>query len=185
TLRYFGGLVLVSQFSRDPQDFFEFQVAVGLIETLLFAGKARRQMPAPHRMSGLDWALLKPILPFAASLSLSAVLWIVLTQLDKVLLSSLLPLDQYGYFSLVALIAAGLMMLTNPLVQTLLPRLTVLMAEGRRDEMHALFLAANRLVCTCLFPLAALIALQAEPLIFAWTGDQAAARWSSPVLGWY
>ncbi|MGN2436117.1 lipopolysaccharide biosynthesis protein [Pseudomonas syringae] len=185
TLRYFGGLLLVSQFSRDPRDFFEFQVAVGLIETLLFASKARRQMPAPHWMSGLDWTLLKPILPFAASLSLSAVLWIVLTQLDKVLLSRLLPLDQYGYFSLVALIAAGIMMLTNPLVQTLLPRLTVLMAEGRRDEMHALFLAANRLVCTCLFPLAALIALQAEPLIFAWTGDQAAARWSSPVLGWY
>ncbi|RMO92020.1 putative Polysaccharide biosynthesis protein, partial [Pseudomonas syringae pv. tagetis] len=112
-------------------------------------------------------------------------MWIVLTQLDKVLLSRLLPLDQYGYFSLVALIAAGIMMLTNPLVQTLLPRLTVLMAEGRRDEMHALFLAANRLVCTCLFPLAALIALQAEPLIFAWTGDQAAASWSGPVLGWY
>ncbi|RMO74176.1 lipopolysaccharide biosynthesis protein [Pseudomonas syringae group genomosp. 3] len=185
TLRYFGGLLLVSQVSRDPRDFFEFQVAIGLIETLLFAGKARRQMPAPHWMSGLDWPLLKPILPFAASLSLSAVLWIVLTQLDKVLLSRLLPLDQYGYFSLVALIAAGIMMLTNPLVQTLLPRLTVLMAEGHRDEMHALFLAANRLVCTCLFPLAALIALQAEPLIFAWTGDQAAARWSSPVLGWY
>ncbi|PHN44339.1 Membrane protein involved in the export of O-antigen and teichoic acid [Pseudomonas syringae] len=185
TLRYFGGLVLVSQFSRDPRDFFEFQLAVGLIETLWFAGKARGQMPAPHWLTGLDWPLIKPILPFAASLSLSAVLWIVLTQVDKALLSNLLPLGQYGYFSLVALIATGIVMLTNPLVQTLLPRLTVLMAEGRRDEMHALFLAANRFACTFLFPLAAVIALYAEPLILAWTGDPVAANWSRPVLGWY
>ncbi|MCI3946243.1 polysaccharide biosynthesis protein [Pseudomonas syringae] len=185
TLRYVGGLILVSRFSQDPRHFFEFQAAVGLIETLVFACKARRQMPAPHWLSGLDWQRVKPVLPFAGSLSLSAVLWIVLTQMDKALLSNRLPLDQYGYFSLIALITTGILMLTNPLVQTLLPRMTVLMAEGRRDDMHALFLGANRAACSVLFPLAAVIALRAEPLIFTWTGDAAAAHWIRPVLGWY
>ncbi|WP_426141897.1 lipopolysaccharide biosynthesis protein [Pseudomonas sp. DWP3-1-2] len=185
TLRYFGGLLLVSVYSQDPTDFFRFQVAVGLIETLLFAGRAYQQMPTPHWLTGFNWGLVKPVIPFAASMSFTAVLWIVLTQIDKVLLSEQLPLDQYGYFSLVALITTGIMMLTNPLVQTLLPRMTVLMAEGRRDDMHALFLAANRFVCTFLFPLAAVIALHAQPLVYAWTGDQAAAQWSQSVLCWY
>ena len=45
TLRYFGGLLLVSYYSQDPQDFFEFQVLIGLIETLIFALRAWRQMP--------------------------------------------------------------------------------------------------------------------------------------------
>ena len=185
TLRYFGGLVLVSQYSQDPQDFFEFQVLIGVIETLMFAIRAWRQMPVGRWLTGFDWQLVKPIVPFAVSMSSTAVLWIVLTQMDKVLLSELLPLDQYGYFSLVALITTGILMLTNPLVQALLPRLTVLMAEGRRQDMHALFLLANRFTCTFLFPLAAIIALHAESLIFAWTGDQAAAQWSRPVLSWY
>ncbi|WP_054086562.1 MULTISPECIES: lipopolysaccharide biosynthesis protein [Pseudomonas syringae group] len=185
TLRYFGGLLLVIQFSQDPRDFFEFQVMVGLIETLIFACKAWQQMPAPRWLTGLDWQLIRPILPFAASLSLSAVLWIVLTQIDKALLSARLPLDEYGYFSLVALITTGIIMLTNPLIQTLLPRLTILLAEGRRDAMHGLFLAANRFVCTLLFPLSAVIALHGGQLILAWTGDATAARWSQPILGWY
>ncbi len=185
TLRYFGGLVLVSQFSQDPEDFFKFQVAVGLIETLAFATRAWQQMPVARWSTGLDWRLVRPILPFAASMSFSAVLWIVLTQMDKALLSRLLPLDQYGYFSLIALITTGILMLTNPLVQTLLPRLTVLMAEGRRDDMHVLFLAANRFVCTFLFPLAAVIALHAQPLILGWTGDAEAANWSRSILSWY
>ncbi|MCD5992706.1 oligosaccharide flippase family protein [Pseudomonas sp. CDFA 602] len=185
TLRYFGGLLLVSQVSQAPQDFFAFQVLVGLIEALMFASRAWQQMPVATWRTGFDWQQVRPMLPFAASLSLSAVLWIVLTQIDKVLLSKMLPLDQYGYFSLVALITTGIMMLTNPLVQTLLPRLTVLLSEGRHDEMHSLFLAANRFVCTFLFPLAAVIALHAEPLVLAWTGDADAARWSGSILSWY
>ncbi|MBX8477396.1 oligosaccharide flippase family protein [Pseudomonas cichorii] len=185
TLRYFGGLVLVSSLSQDPQDFFEFQVAVALLETLIFATRAWRQMPVAHWCTGIDWQLVKPILPFAASISLSSVLWIVLTQVDKVLLSEILPLDQYGYFSLVALITTGIMMLTNPLVQALLPRLTVLVAENRQQDMQNLFLAANRFVCTFLFPLAAIVALHAEPLLYAWTGDQAAAQWGRSILCWY
>lgn len=185
TLRYFGGLVLVSSLSQDPQDFFEFQVAVALLETLIFATRAWRQMPVAHWLTGIDWQLVKPILPFAASISLSSVLWIVLTQVDKVLLSEILPLDQYGYFSLVALITTGIMMLTNPLVQALLPRLTVLVAENRHQDMQNLFLAANRFVCTFLFPLAAIVALHAEQLLYAWTGDQAAAQWGRSILCWY
>lgn len=185
TLRYFGGLLLVSVYSQDPEDFFEFQVAVGLIETLIFAARAYQQMPTPHLLTGFDWTLVKPIIPFASSMTLTSVLWIVLTQMDKVLLSELLPLDQYGYFSLVALITTGIMMLTNPLVQALLPRLTVLVAEGRQAEMQTLLLAANRFACTFLFPLAALIGLHGDYLIFAWTGDWAAAQWSQRILCWY
>lgn len=185
TLRYFGGLLLVSTYSQDPEDFFEFQVLVGLIETLLFAARAYQQMPTPRLLTGFDWQLVKPIIPFAASMTLTSVLWIVLTQMDKVLLSDLLPLDQYGYFSLVALITTGIMMLANPLVQALLPRLTVLVAEGRNAEMQTLLLAANRFTCTLLFPLAALIGLHGKYLIYAWTGDWVAAQWSQQILCWY
>ncbi|SEJ97061.1 lipopolysaccharide biosynthesis protein [Pseudomonas sp. NFR16] len=185
TLRYFGGLVLVSSISNDPETFFQFQVLVGVVETGLFAARAYQQMPTPSWLTGFDWHLVKPIIPFAVSMSGTAVLWIVLTQIDKVLLSELLPLNEYGYFSLVALITTGIMMLSNPLAQTLLPRLTVLMAEGRRDEMHTLFLAANRFVCTFMFPLAALIALHPHDMVFAWSGDESAAAWSRSILPWY
>jgi O-antigen/teichoic acid export membrane protein len=185
TLRYFGGLLLVSTYSQDPIDFFVFQAVVGLIETLIFAARAYQQMPTPTWHTGFNWALVKPILPFAASMSGTAILWILLTQIDKVLLSEQLSLHEYGYFSLVALITTGIMMLSNPLAQTLLPRLTVLMAEGRNADMHALFLAAHRFVCTFMFPLAALIALHADSMVYAWSGDQAAAQWCRSILPWY
>jgi O-antigen/teichoic acid export membrane protein len=185
TLRYFGGLLLVAVVSEDPLHFFLFQAAVALVETLVFAAKGYARMPTPSLFTGFDWAVVRPVLPFAASMSLTSVLWIILTQLDKVLLSSVLPLREYGYFSLVALISTGLMTLTNPLVQTLLPRMTMLTAEGRLADMEALYLNASRFVCSLLFPLAGVIAFHAGDLIFAWTGDRAAGDWSRQVLPWY
>ncbi len=185
TLRYFGGLALVAWASQDPVVFFQFQVVVAVLEALLFAGKAWRRLPPPRWLSGFNWALVKPVLPFAASLSVSAVLWILLTQLDKVLLSSALTLKDYGYFSLVALVSTGIVMLINPLVQTLLPRMTALMAEGREADMQRLYLAAHRFVATFIVPMAAVIAVHGSALIYAWSGDRQAAEWVAPILFWY
>ena len=84
-----------------------------------------------------------------------------------------------------ALITTGIMTLTNPLVQTLLPRMTMLVAEGRIAEMERLYLNATRFVCSVLFPIAAVIAWHGQALIFAWTGDAAAAQWSERMLFWY
>ena len=185
TLRYFGGLALVAWVSQDPVVFFVFQAAVGVFEALLFAAKAWRRLPPPRLASGFNWALVKPVLPFAASLSLAAVLWILLTQLDKVLLSSALSLKDYGYFSLVALVSTGILMLINPLVQTLLPRMTALMAQGREADMQQLYLAAHRFVATFIVPLGVVVALHGGALIYAWSGDREAANWVAPILFWY
>lgn len=185
TVRYVGGLLLVAYISQNPLDFFRFQAAVGLFELLVYAIKAYLLMPPPNPLSGFNWAIVKPLVPFAASMSLTAMLWIVLTQMDKVLLSQVLLLKEYGYFSLVALVSTGILMLINPLVQTLLPRMTVLLAQGREADMHRLYLAAHRLVCTFLLPLAGLIALHGEALLYAWTGNQEAAQWSRSILVWY
>nr|WP_152529084.1 oligosaccharide flippase family protein [Stutzerimonas azotifigens] len=185
SLRYLGGLWLVARVTQEPLHFFLFQTAVTLVEAALFAVQAYRLLPAPHRLTGFDWRVVRPVLPFAAGLSLTTLLSIVLTQLDKVLLSNLLLLREYGYFSLVALIATGLTTLANPLVQTLLPRLTLLTAEGRVADMQALYLNANRFICSILFPLAGVIAFHARDLLFAWSGDAQAAQWSAAILPWY
>lgn len=185
TLRYLGGLLLVAQVSQEPLDFFMFQAVVALVEVLAFAAKAYVQLPNPGLFTGLDWRVVRPVLPFAGGMFFTSLLWIILTQLDKVLLSRVLLLEEYGYFSLVALITTGIMTLTNPLVQTLLPRMTMLVAEGRIADMEALYLNASRFVCSLLFPLAAVIAYHARALIFAWTGDPQAADWSEPILAWY
>ncbi|WP_152227205.1 lipopolysaccharide biosynthesis protein [Pseudomonas sp. SCB32] len=184
TLRYFGGLLLVAKVSQDPLVFFEFQVAVSLFETLMLGAKSYLWMEV-RLLTRFCWDTLRPVIPFALSMSFTSGLWIIVTQLDKVLLSSLMPLRDYGYFSLVALISGGILSLVNPLAQSLLPRMTMLIAEGRHEDMQQLYLKANRFVCVLLLPMVAVIAAHGHDLILAWSGDAVAARWCQPVLVWY
>ena len=184
TLRYFGGLLLVARVSQDPLVFFQFQVAVSLLETLMLGSKAYLWMEV-RLFTRFCWDTLRPVIPFALGMSFTSGLWIVLTQLDKVLLSSLMPLRDYGYFSLVALISGGILSLVNPLAQSLLPRMTMLVAEGRHEDMQQLYLKANRFVCVLLLPMVAVIAAHGHDLVLAWSGDTVAANWCQPVLVWY
>ncbi len=91
TVRYFGGLVLVMWISQEPLDFFVFQAFVAVFEMLVYALKAYRLLPNPTWWSGFDWQRVKPIVPFALSMSFTSILWIALTQLDKLVLSKALP----------------------------------------------------------------------------------------------
>jgi len=184
TLRYFGGLLLVAKISQDPLVFFEFQVAVSLLEALLLGAKAYLWMEV-RLLTRFCWDTLRPVIPFALGMSFTSSLWIIVTQLDKVLLSSLMPLRDYGYFSLVALISGGILSLVNPLAQSLLPRMTMLIAEERHEDMQQLYLKANRFVCVLLLPMVAVIAAHGHDLILAWSGDAVAARWCQSVLVWY
>ncbi|NRH42424.1 oligosaccharide flippase family protein [Pseudomonas sp. MS15a(2019)] len=185
TVRYFGGLILVMWISQEPLDFFVFQAFVAVFEMLVYALKAYRLLPNPTWWSGFDWQRVKPIVPFALSMSFTSILWIALTQLDKLVLSKALPLAEYGYFSLVALISTGIVTLTNPLVQALLPRMTVLVSQDKPLELERLYRNAARFAFAILLPLAAMVAFHGEALIFAWTGDKVSAHWSEPILFWY
>ena len=55
---------------------------------------------------------------------------LLLTQVDTILLSKLLSLSGYGYYSLAATVAAALCMLIGPITQAWYPRLCELHAHG-------------------------------------------------------
>ena len=151
TLRYFGGLFTVAYVSKEPLDFFLFQTAVALVETFAFASKAYVQLSG--RAAGRD--RLEDRAAGAAVRRRHVLHLVAVDRPDpagQVLLSKVLLLKEYGYFSLVALITTGIMTLTNPLVQTILPRMTMLVAEGRIADMERLYLNASRFVCSVLFP---------------------------------
>src|SRR5690606_24034914 len=128
---------------------------------------------------------IKEILPFALGLAYSSSLWIFITQFDKLLLSNILTLKNYGYFTLVAIIAAGLMHLSAPIGKAVLPRMTNLLANGQEAQMLQMYRKASQVVAIIVVSVATVIAFFGEELIYVWTGDIEAAKWAAPILFWY
>ncbi|MCP5004001.1 MAG: oligosaccharide flippase family protein [Planctomycetes bacterium] len=109
----------------------------------------------------------------------------MLTQLDKLILSHVLSLKEYGYFALVIVVTNGLLSLSAPISQAIMPRMTALLSQGDEAAFLSLYRKATRFVAALIFPITGIIALFSSELLYAWTGKKAAAEWGGSVLSWF
>jgi O-antigen/teichoic acid export membrane protein len=111
--------------------------------------------------------------------------WVIVTQTDKLVLSRILPLAEYGYFTLAVLVASGVMVISGPVSGAIMPRMAKLEAEGQHASVIRVYRQATQLVAVIAGAASITVALCAEPLLWAWTGDRGLAHHAAPVLVLY
>jgi O-antigen/teichoic acid export membrane protein len=186
TMRFVGALFLLHYVTQDIGDFFVYQLSIGALELVALATMFYRFFPATEKIGvAISWRTLRPDLPFAGGMAYTAALWVIVTQLDKLVLSNILSLSEYGYFSLVAIVSAGISQIGTPISQAILPRMTYLLSKGEEEQMLLLYRQSTQLMAAIILPLAGVAAFFSTELLFAWTGDAEAASWAGPVLFWF
>lgn len=170
-----------------PAHFFGYQLLVALVETVWLARKTYRLIPAcPSDLKvGWSWAPLHGVLKFSLSIAFTSSVWVFVTQTDKLLLSKLLPLSEYAYFTLAVLVAGGVSIVSGPISTALLPRLSRLQAQRDEQGLIDLYRKATQLVAVIALPVALMLACFAEPLLWAWTGNSITAAHAAPILSLY
>ena len=182
SLRFPLLLVVMTAYPTQFELFFIYQAVISAIEILALRWKFSRLLPGRGLLPAFNLSLLKPMLPFALGAAYASALGVTLAQYDKLLLSSILTLTDYGYFALIGVVTGGILTLSGPISKAILPRLTALLASGEENEMLALYKVATRWMVVSLSPLALSIVIWPQLTIFAWSGDSAAAAWVAPVL---
>jgi O-antigen/teichoic acid export membrane protein len=184
TFRFPGSLLLVIVFDGSVLAYFYFQLFVVIIEVFLLRSKLRELMP---RISAPRFSIseLRRIAPFAVSIGYTTAIWVLITQLDKLVLSKTLTLSEYGYFTLVATVSSGLMMLSGPVSKAILPRMTALFTQGSIKEMILIYRRSTKLIVVLVMPIAVTVACLPYNVLYAWTGNESAAEWGKDILTLY
>ncbi|MFT4518058.1 MAG: O-antigen/teichoic acid export membrane protein [Halioglobus sp.] len=189
TLRYGGAYVMLRWFTQDIQAYFEYQVLMGVLELLLLAWKFYRCQPAGS--SGNDpgvtfsWKAIRPVLPFTAGIAYTSVLWVGMTQSDKLVLSNTLTLVEFGYFGIVGLLANGILLFSIPVTRAALPRMTMYYSQERSESMLLLYRTITQLLVAIVFSIAVVLAWFPHAVLYALSGSESAAQWGAQVLPWY
>ncbi|MFL6717195.1 MAG: GNAT family N-acetyltransferase [Burkholderiaceae bacterium] len=170
-----------------PTYFFSFQLAVALFETAWLVRQTYRLLPLARHAGHLRWELapLRGVLTFSLSIAFTSSVWVLITQTDKLVLSRMLPLTEYGYFTLAVLVAGGVMLISGPISTALQPRLTSILAAGDERGVVLLYRKATQIVAVLCIPAALLLAFFPREVLWAWTGDATAAAHAAPVLSLY
>lgn len=187
TLRFPAVFISMWQFGFTPKVFFWHQFGVAIAEVLGLWLMSNRLKPVITKGEIIGWSIqpVKPVLKFALTIAFTSSVWVLVTQTDKLILSGILPLAEYGYFTLAVLVASGIMVLSAPVSTVIMPRMARLYAEGKYEEMIQTYRNATQLVSVVAGSASLTIAFLAEPLLYAWTGDKQVASNAAPILTLY
>jgi O-antigen/teichoic acid export membrane protein len=176
TVRH-GGAVLVLLFiSPSILTFFLWQSFVALLTTIVLAIRLWKSLPKSGHRSKFDKKLFVKNWKFASGMIGISLVTVILTQLDKIILSKMLTLEMFGYYMLALSVANVLTSLVNPVHTALFPRLSQLVAGGREADISDLYHKGCQLVSVIMLPIAMILIFFAEETLSIWIGDPVVVR---------
>lgn len=187
TARFVFVIPLFILVGTSPPHFFSYQLVIALLELVVLIVKTYSLLPVQEgkRPMPLRWRSLRGVLKFSLSVAFTGSVWVLVTQTDKLILSNLLPLADYAYFTLAVLVSGGVLVISTPISTALMPRLTRLNAEGDEAGLIRLYRNATQLVGVVAVPASLVLACFPEQVLWAWTGDAMVASKAAPVLALY
>jgi O-antigen/teichoic acid export membrane protein len=106
----------------------------------------------------------------------------IVSQVDKLVLTKLLPLDQFGYYSLATSAVSLLPQMVAPLFVAVFPMLSQAIVGGDQEEVRGQFHLSAQLVALVVFPAAAILVFFSHDVLTVWTGTPVLAQSSAQAL---
>lgn len=119
---------------------------------------------------------------FAAGMAATTLSTLALTQLDKVILSKMLSLEDFGYYTIAASIAAMLAKPATLVYGAVLPRMTQLVTSGNTMALKSVYLKSSSLVSWMVLPAAGILAGFSLPLLNLYLQNAESASHVAPLV---
>lgn len=181
TLRYPGAVMLLSYVENNVSLYFEFQLGVMIAELALLFGCSMRylnkvSMHTEETNTKVNSELsLRELIRFSGVLWLLSLTWVLLSQIDKLTLSSTISLSNFGIYTLAVTASGAMLTLGVPLNQLLMPRLTKLAQKNAKSDFARLLTLAFYSYVTVFLSITMLFGLAGKQLLYVWTGELAAS----------
>ena len=132
---------------------------------------------------GGGWAAARPRIGlvaghwrFSAMIAGNAVLGVILSQTDKLLLSGMLRLDEFGYYTLAGSLAAALWLVITPVATACYPRFVQVWQGQDTARIAAVYHRASQSLAALLLPVGVTTACFVQPVVMVWTHNATAAE---------
>lgn len=168
TIQGVGALAVLWLVAPTIQAFFIWQAVMALAQVIALRTALWRSLP--HGQDGtFNKKVLNGIWHFAAGMTGISLLATILTQLDKVILSKILTLSEFGYYTFATTVAAVLFRLIGPVFTAYYPRLTELVSKNDQQQLVNAYHQGSQLMAVVILPSTFVLALFSKEILELWT----------------
>lgn len=173
--RAFGSIAVLYFIKADLSYFFYWQSFVALVFACLFGLALWYYLPRSAKTPSFSKKMFDDIWQYAGFASLNSVMGIVIMQVDKIILSKLLSLKDFGYYSLAFTLSSALWIIMNPLTAAVFPHFSRIVAEGK-ECLETKYREICQLMDLILLPLTFLLVFNAKRVLLLWTQNASVAE---------
>jgi len=171
TLRFAGALLVLMFTDTGLQGFLCWFALVAAGQSACSARLLWKSMPTATVPVRFDPHEMYAARHFAFGVFVITALGMLLSQLDRLTLSALRPLQEFGSYAIAATISGGIGRLVQPMFHAVYPRLSRLAATGQQQALSDLYHLASQIVAVVLAAMAGVICTYPEGVLLLWTGD--------------
>lgn len=169
TIRSFGSVLILIYVSNSVLIFFGWTLIVNIFQAITLRYSLWFNLPSTSLKAKFDIKELNKIWKFALGMMGISLTSILLTQIDKIILSKLLSLENFGYYTIACTLGLLLYQVIVPLTQSYFPKFSNLVSLGKEVELKNLYHQACQLISLFVFPATLILIFFSKELIFIWT----------------
>lgn len=176
-----GGLLFIWLGPRSVAALFAWQAGSMFLQLLVLYGSFWKHLGISRSDACTDNSVLKELWRFSLGISGISIVGLIVTHLDKVILSRYLSLEAFGIYSLAGTLAKGLYVVITPVFNAYFPRLTALTATADIFAVRRCYHSASQLIAVMSLPLAATVVFFSNEIALAWLHNAKIAAAVAPV----
>jgi O-antigen/teichoic acid export membrane protein len=172
TLRGLGAVLILWGISATIEAFFIWQIIISLIGSIVFLFALWSSLPSRNKKRAkFEVGILKEIWRYAAAVSANAFIGMFLTQLDKIILSTMLPLKMFAYYTIASTVASSIWMIILPYNNAVFPHLVQLIEMKKENALVFFFHKSSQILSLLLIPISAMLIFFSEDILLLWLQD--------------
>ncbi|MFM1793977.1 MAG: hypothetical protein RL642_362 [Bacteroidota bacterium] len=171
TIQHGGAFLVLTLISPSILAFFFWQAFVGLLTTFVLGVGVWKCLSPSERAAKFDRTCLLKNWRFATGITGITLVTMLLTQLDKIILSKMLSLESFGYYMLAFSIANNLNNFVTPIYSALFPKFTQLVSSCDTGQLASLYHKGTRLLATIMLPVVMTMVVFSNEILELWLND--------------
>ena len=148
--------------------YFLSNIVLSFCQTIVLKGVLWKQINTTNHPVRCDFNLIKSVKEFALGMSGISVTTILLVNVDRIVLSKILPLDQLGVFFIVTTLARVLTLISGPFYYTYFPIFTHAMVKNDENDLAKTYHLASSQLSLVLMPAALILIIYPAEIFQIW-----------------
>jgi O-antigen/teichoic acid export membrane protein len=169
SIRGLGSIIVLCYFAPTIEVFFAWQILVNFFEAVLVSRVLKAYVNPNHEIAKFRTNVLRSTWKYAAGMTGISLISIVLSEVDKIVVCSILTLESFGIYSIATILSRAPSTIGSPIADAIFPKLTQLVSKDDTVGVIKLYHLACQLVSVVSIPTGIVIAIFSQELITIWT----------------